>query len=264
MRIALASTPGRGDRVNEDWAGASAAGIAVVLDGLTEAGDTGCEHGTAWYVAELGGRLVRLAGRRGVSLGAALADAIAEVRDAHGPGCDLTHPGSPGATVAMVRWSGVVEYLVLSDAFVAIDVNTAEEIEPIVVSDGRMPDRLPDESASSPHDGEAFAAVIRARQRLRNRPGGYWVAQSDPHAAAEAVTGVVDDCSAVVLLTDGAAGLATMLGALTWRELVDLAVDRGPHELIAATREVEARDPDGVVWPRFKVHDDASAVVLIR
>jgi hypothetical protein len=263
MRIALASTPGRGDRVNEDWAGASASGIAVVLDGLTEAGDTGCEHGTAWYVAELGGRLMRLAGRPGGSLAGALADAIAEVRDAHGHGCDLTHPGSPGATVAMARWSGAAaEYLVLSDAFVTIDVNAADGTDPIVVSDGRMPGRLPGEPAESPHDEDAFAAVIRARQRLRNRPGGYWVAQSDPHAAAEAVTGVVDGCSAVVLLSDGAAGLATMLGALTWRELVDLAVDRGPHELIAATREVEARDPDGVVWPRFKVHDDASAVVL--
>jgi hypothetical protein len=90
------------------------------------------------------------------------------------------------------------------------------------------------------------------------------VAQSDARAAAEAVTGVVADCAAVVLLSDGAATLATLLGALTWRELIDLAVARGPHELIAATREVEARDPDGVVWPRYKVHDDASAVVLVR
>jgi hypothetical protein len=264
MRIALASTPGRADRVNEDWAGASASGIAVVLDGLTEAGDTGCAHGTAWYVAELGGRLLRLAGRPGGSLAGVLADAIAEVRGAHGSGCDLTHPGSPGATVAMARWRGAtLDYLVLSDAFVAIDVDTVEGAQPIVVSDDRMPGRLPGDAAESPHDDDAFAAVIRARQGLRNRPGGYWVAQSDPHAAAQAVTGVVDDCSAVVLLTDGAAGLAATMGALTWRELVDLAVDRGPHELIAATREVEARDPDGVVWPRFKVHDDASAVVLV-
>jgi hypothetical protein len=260
--IALASTPGREDRVNEDWVGVSACGIAVVLDGLTEAGGTGCEHGTVWYVHELGARLIRLAGRRDGTLSEALRDAIVEVRDSHGSGCDLTHPGSPGATVAMARWNGrAVEYLVLSDAFVAIDPNGAD---PVVVSDDRMPDRLPAEPAPSPQDAERFAAVIRARQRLRNRPGGYWVAQTDPHAAAEAVTGVVADCSAVVLLSDGAATLATMLGALSWRELVDLAVDRGPHELIAATREVEARDPNGEVWPRFKVHDDASAVVLVR
>jgi hypothetical protein len=261
MRVALASVPRRRDLVNEDWAGASACGVAVVLDGLTEAGDTGCEHGTAWYVAELGGRLMRLAGRRDGSLAGALGDAIAEVRDGHGPGCDLTHPGSPGATVAMARWRGdAVEYLVLSDAFVIVDAGS----DPIVVSDDRAPARPRDEPAASPHDADGFAAVIRARQGQRNRPGGYWVAQSDPRAAAEAVTGVVEGCSAAVLLSDGAATLATLTGALSWRELVDVAVDRGPHELIAATREVEARDPDGVVWPRFKVHDDASAVVLVR
>jgi hypothetical protein len=131
----------------------------------------------------------------------------------------------------------------------------------VVVTDGRMPDVV---AGAAPHDDDGFAAVILARQQLRNRPGGYWVAQSDPRAATEAVTGVIEDAASVVLLSDGAAGLATFLGALSWRELVDVAVDRGPAELIAATREVEARDPHGQVWPRFKVHDDASAVVLAR
>jgi hypothetical protein len=258
MRIALASTPGDAARANEDWAGASACGVAVVLDGLTEAGGTGCSHGTAWYVHELGGHLMRLAARPDGTLVSALGEAIAAVRDSHGSGCDLTHAGSPGATVALVRWRApAAEYLVLSDAYVVVDAGG----DPLVVTDGSMPDRV---AGAAPDDADGFAAVIRERQQLRNRPGGYWVAQSDPWAATQAVTGVVADAASVVLLSDGAAGLATFLGALSWRELVDLAVDRGPAELVAATREVQARDPHGRVWPRFKVHDDASAVVLAR
>ncbi|GIJ72110.1 hypothetical protein Voc01_070270 [Virgisporangium ochraceum] len=258
MRIALASTPGSAATPNEDWAGASAWGVAVVLDGLTEADGTGCEHGTPWYVRELGGQLMRLAARPDGSLTEALGGAIALVRDSHGPGCDLTHAGSPGATAAVARWrDAAVEYLVLSDAYVVVDAGT----EPAVLTDASMPDRV---DGAAPHDTDGFAAVIRERQRLRNRPGGYWVAQSDPSAATQALTGVVADATSVVLLSDGAAALATSLGALSWRELVDLAVTRGPAELIAATREVEARDPHGRVWPRFKVHDDASAVVLHR
>ncbi len=258
MRIALASTPGSADRANEDWAGASAGGLAVVLDGLTEAGGTGCSHGTPWYVRELGGHLMRLAARPDRSLAAALGEAIETVRDSHGPGCDLTHVGSPGATVAMARYrDDAVEFLVLSDAYVVVDVGD----EPMVITDGSLPDRV---AGAAPDDADGFAAVIHDRQRRRNRPGGYWVAQSDPRAATRAVTGVIGNAASVVLLSDGAAGLATFLGALSWRELVDLAVARGPAELIAATREVEARDPHGRVWPRFKVHDDASAVVLAR
>lgn len=139
MRIALASTPGSAARANEDWAGASACGVAVVLDGLTEAGETGCEHGTPWYVHELGGHLMRLAARPGGSVAEALGEAIALVRDSHGSGCDLTHPGSPGATVAVVRMRDTaVEYLVLSDAYVVVDAGG----EPVVVTDGSMPDRV--------------------------------------------------------------------------------------------------------------------------
>jgi hypothetical protein len=34
--------------------------------------------------------------------------------------------------------------------------------------------------------------------------------------------------------------------------------------VITTTRELAARDPDRTVWPRYKVHDDATAVLVTR
>ena len=62
MNISLATAPGSPDHPNEDWIGATADTV-VVLDGLSApAGfDSGCLHGTVWYVRRLGGRLLQLA-----------------------------------------------------------------------------------------------------------------------------------------------------------------------------------------------------------
>jgi hypothetical protein len=251
MRATVATAPGRPDHPNEDWAAVTPAGVAVVLDGLSESGDTGCVHGTAWYARQLGARLLTLATDVDRALVDALAGAIDDVRPMHGGRCDLRHPASPGATVAVVREHAIGwEYLVLSDAIVVIDTAA----QPTVVTDRRVTDHL-----AAP--GTGWADLIRHLQEVRNRPGGYWVAQVDPDAAGYALTGTVDTTGSAILLSDGAALTVTDFDALSWRGLVDLAEARGPDALIAVTRELELRDPDGRVWPRYKTHDDATAVV---
>ncbi len=249
MRARLATEPGYPDRPNEDWAGVAATGVAVLLDGLSEAGGTGCVHGTPWYVHQLGGRLLTGAGDPARPLPDVLAAAIAEVRGLHADTCDLTHRGSPGATVAVVRETPAGwDYLVLSDAVVVLGTGP----EPTVVTDRRVREH-------EPPPGRSLDRQIVALQGLRNRPCGYWVAQVDPDAAGYALTGTVPAGEAV-LLSDGAALAVTDFGAFGWAELTRLVRDEGPAALLAVTRELEGRDPDRVVWPRYKTHDDATAL----
>jgi hypothetical protein len=246
MRVMLAGEAATPGAHNFDWAGATADGTAVVLDGLTEHGPTGCVHGTAWFVRQLGGRLLARAGDRTGTLAEALAATIGEVAALHASSCDLGHPGTPSATVAVLREGaeGDLEYLVLSDAVAAFDVGT----EPVVVTDRGVPPAV---------DG------IQAQQLLRNRPdGSYWVAQHNPAAVRYALTGRVANATGAVLLSDGAAAAVQDYAAMTWRELFDIAYERGPGDVISAVRELERSDANRTVWPRFKVHDDATLVVV--
>jgi hypothetical protein len=154
-----------------------------------------------------------------------------------------------------------MDYLVLSDSTVAFD----RPGDPFVVTDSSVEAVARDKAAAAAaaagdRDKVALAALIQEQQRMRNRPGGYWVAQVDPTAAEHAYTGRVDDARGAVLLTDGAALLVTSFKTMSWVELLDIAFRRGPDYLIAMTRELEDRDPRGEVWPRYKQRDDATAV----
>jgi hypothetical protein len=136
MRAALATQPGSQDAANEDWAGVLAPGLAVVLDGLSapDGTGTGCRHGTPWFVSQLGPRLLALAADPARSLADALAEAIRQVASLH-PGCDLTHPGTPSATVVLLRaLEDRADYLALADATLLLD--TSEGLK--VVTDERV------------------------------------------------------------------------------------------------------------------------------
>jgi hypothetical protein len=117
----------------------------------------------------------------------ALAEAIRQVAALH-PGCDLTHPGTPSATVVLLRaLDDRVDYLALADATLLLD--TADGLK--VVSDERVNQLAGKEreAANQVPTGSALklrrrVQLIRALRRTRNRSGGYWVAAADPRPPA--------------------------------------------------------------------------------
>jgi hypothetical protein len=247
--ISAATAPG-GGAPNEDWYGCLP-GVVVVLDGVTTmAGmESGCVHGTPWYVRELGTRLA------GNASSAALSDAlflaIREVAALHADVCDLKSPGAPSAAAGAIRVSGDdLEWLVLADVSVVIE--TAAGVE--VISDKRVDATVAGLDSGTPRLAERVKA---ARSAHRNRPGGYWVAADDPAAASHAVTGSAPlaDVRRVLVATDGAARLADLFGR-SWRYVLAA----GPCEVIREVRSLEAGDPECAKWPRIKGADDATAV----
>lgn len=260
----MASWPAAPSAPNEDWALAGRR-LAVVLDGQTARTDIGCRHGVSWYVTVLGAAIAARAADLALPLVDVLAGAI-EATAAQHPECDLSHPATPSATVAIVRLRPrAVDYLVLGDTTVLIDaaggllVRSDGRIEATAVAERRAADRYP--IGSSEKDA-ALVRMKRAELALRNHPDGFWVAAAAPVAARHALAGEVPRAAVrrVALLSDGAARLVVPFGRLGWAGMLDLLASHGPDELIRRVREIEASDPRGTTWPRNKASDDATAI----
>ncbi|MFD5974572.1 protein phosphatase 2C domain-containing protein [Streptomyces bacillaris] len=262
MRIAIETRSG-GPAPNEDWV-ASAPSVAIVLDGLSTAGlETGCRHGVPWYVAHLGGQLMAALATPDVSLKSALAEALDRVAASHRE-CDLSNPGTPSATVAVVRQRDeYLDHLVLADSPVVLE----GQEDYTVITDLRVDSILPDlraeveqhETNTAEHK-EALRRFVSAQRQTRNTSGGYWVASASPEAADHVITSTtaVKDLRSVAVMSDGVSRLVTEYGAATWTEAFTTLRDGGPGALIDTVRAVEATDPTGRRWPRYKSGDDAS------
>lgn len=182
MRIVSASVPGCPDQANEDWVSATPR-VIVVLDGATARTETGCVHGVAWYAATLGAAVAERAEDPRVPLRAALAGAIRDVAALH-PECDIDHPGTPSAAAAVVRFTDDrVEYLVLGDVYVVLDPGgevraiTDDRISRTARTQRAEADRHP---IGSPQKQQALLRMKRIELAFRNRPDGYWVAETEP------------------------------------------------------------------------------------
>src|SRR4051794_23157204 len=260
MRVTMATEPASPDQENEDFVAAIPSAV-VLLDGAGLSGtDSGCIHGVAWYTRQLGASLItRLAGASTDALSDVLAEAIKTVAESHASTCDVHHVGTPSATVIIVRvHRGLLVYLVLADSVLVLQrADGSHE----VVCDNREAEvarpyrpAMTSTTHGTPEHAEARRVFMNAIREHRNRPGGFWVASSDPAAAHEAFTGncPIDDLDSVALLSDGASRLVDRFGRSTWEKTVDTLRHQGPAALISAVRTAERSDPEGSRWPRGK------------
>lgn len=264
----VASAPGSPNRPNEDYVGILG-NCAVLLDGSGAPGDlpTGCSHGVPWFVRQLASRcLAEMAAcDPDDPLSAILAGAISDVAALHRDTCDLSVPGTPSSMVVMVRiGEELADYLVLGDSALIMDIAG----DTSVVSDRRMEDVAPDEyremlslPTGTPEHQAARIAFVRKQQPLRNAPGGYPVASTDPGAAHKAISGSIPtgEVSRAALVSDGVTRFSEF-GLGSWGDMLNILSVHGPDELFIRIRAAEEADPRGQQWPRAKQHDDVSVV----
>jgi hypothetical protein len=189
-----------------------------------------------------------------VPLTEVLSRAIARTAEAHGEGCDLSHPRTPQATVVMARWSPeTVEHLVLSDSALLVEA-----------PDGTVTAVLDDRLSRLPRTSLATDALIDAT--LRNREGGFFTAAADPSVAARAVTGSLPraEVHALAALTDGATRWVERFGEGDWTACFTAVRKEGAGALVHRVRELERADAEGgrLRLGRAKTHDDATVAYV--
>lgn len=266
MRVSLATEPANPAHGNEDFVVATPSAV-VLLDGVgtPKGSTTGCVHGVVWFVQQLGITLLSLITEDDrATLTRCLAKAIKHVNWLHYNTCDLTHPGTPSATVVALRSRAEsVDYLVLADSTLVLDllggVRAFTDDREAQVGQRLRPrmDSLP--GGTREHEA-AHREYVEALRSYRNTAGGFWAASTEPQAAAQAFSGSVPrtQVRAAALLSDGASRLVDRFKLVTWEEALKTLDAHGPWELIRQVRAAEDSDPRGQRWPRGKLYDDAT------
>lgn len=257
-----AATLAGGDKNQDRYAYGD--GWAFVLDGASSFAKTQPEHDGGWYAEQLKESLVwELTANPNDKTPDIVARAIRTASSAH-----EDSESCPTSTISLARWSPkTVEVYVLGDSTSVLIGDDQEE----VLTDTRLADMAPSiraEYRSRLAAGTGFddrhrqlLQELQAAQALaRNQPHGYWIAGAEPEAAHHAATikRPLSDHMTLVLLTDGAAAGIRYGVFHTWIETAGQA----PHEVLAAVREVEESDERGVKWPRSKLSDDKTLVVV--
>lgn len=239
--------------------------IAVVLDGASSFTPSVADAGA--YVDLLLSALMVNVSNSHIDLREALSESI--LRCAR----DLAVPpiGGPSSTVLIARQGAEnFEILVLGDSTAIVGTVDGSEVRLTDDRLGEIGTEIRERYRHRLRGGVGYddvhAEILRELQELekaqRNRPGGYWIAESNPRAAVHAIVQSfrLEQVSWCVLATDGAQRLIDHLG-IPWGEVAEMSsVDLGG--LLARLHDwEEAADPSGVCLPRSKRHDDKTVVV---
>ncbi|WP_341717676.1 protein phosphatase 2C domain-containing protein [Micromonospora sp. FIMYZ51] len=254
----------RPDRPSEDRVFVIANAV-VVLDGASqpEAG----ERNGGWLADTLGRDVAERLSHSHDDLRQILADAIAAVAKRH----DLKPGAAPSTTVSIARWNDeVVDILVLGDSpVVLLDRDgglhqVRDDRLHQIASHQRQQLKRQAGYGFGFDDRDRWQTLVDAERSHRNRPGGYWIAEAVPEAAAQAVSGrwQLEDVAATVMMTDGVSvGVSRYRRPSDWRSAVEIAM-ADPAGLVNLVHDAEAEDPDGIRWPRTKRHDDKTLAVV--
>lgn len=260
-----AMLPGGSGRGQDRWDATRTA--AIVLDGASSftPGTADASRYVDFLLREIASRIAE-----GGDLRTVLGTAIRVVSDE----LDLRPGASPSSTVLLAREQAErLEVLALGDSTAVVKTNDGTTHR---ISDDRLSrtateirhryrERLQNGSGYDDEHRSLLGELQHHERRHRNIPDGYWIAETDPEAAQQAVccqfeTSEVAWC---VLATDGAQRVIDHLG-LRWESVAHMQ-DHELAELLQRLHDWEQfEDPTAKFLPRAKQHDDKVLVTWTR
>jgi len=109
-----------------------------------------------------------------------------------------------------------------------------------------------------------YMDALRKARSYANTAKGHWAFGPDVTAADHVSTAQISAPAGTLMLlcSDGFLALASDYNAYDAETLIAAAQSKGLTALCDELRAIEASDPEGVKFPRFKTSDDATAVLV--
>lgn len=268
------SQPGNPERVNEDAFG-TAENFAWVIDGATGVGAFECldvPSDAAWLSSTASAILAEriAAGTRDLTaLLAETIDLLAQRFDEAVVRPPEARHQRPTAAILIARFDADgIAAIELGDCLLVARGGDGQFGSIGVGRPGREAEQA---AAKQMHDHGATLDHPEVRRRMRegrdrhNTPDGYWIFGLDPEAVDHARTHRLDLAApqTVLLATDGFAALFEDYGRYSPEAALEAATSRGLAALGEELRTVERdEDPSCRRYPRFKVSDDATALLV--
>jgi hypothetical protein len=280
--LSAGSAPGA--KINEDAYGVwpeRAPRAAWVLDGVTGINDRALLPGpsdAAWFVAQVQDLLPAVLSTGPEMSIADLVGALARELDRRQSASWLDPGGAdgretPAASFALVRLiGGEIEIARLGDCLVLLESTNGA----VTVLDHPVLQRIEAETKQAIHELRAAGVTdpkeirrqmmptLRAQRRRRNQSDGYGVLAAEQSCLSMITLDrfPVRAVQRVLLTSDGYYRLVDHYHAMSDTELVRETDRQGTDMLLKMLREIEAGDPLGARYPRLKISDDATAVLI--
>ncbi len=269
------SLPGDPAKPNEDAFGHDA-NAAVVLDGATPLGDSLMPGPSdAAWIAQFGARRLLAHLRDGDGARKALRGALADTQksfealrrmppqEVWQTPCASMMLAVPSEEGVEFLWYGDCAALIRSgDAAVTVVGETFDKR----AAEAQRAKAIADEKNLSPAAGLSRPEFIGSLRAARNRinSGSYWLFSPEVKAASHVSRRVIRLVPGATLLlaSDGFLALASDYGAYSADSLMVAAQAKGLKALGEELRAIEASDPGGDIFARFKKSDDATALLL--
>ncbi|MEP2829035.1 hypothetical protein [Parvibaculum sp.] len=272
--------PGNSEKANEDAFGHSGAHVWVI-DGATDVADgplIGAETGAHWLAHEASALFEANAARYGADLHGLVRFTIETLALRFGQE-RLRPPNGrhewPSAAMALVHaGEGSLSCANFADCDLILLEDESDEAHVYGVKHTSREARAVSRTAElidalapgeRPFDNAAIMEYLRDNRRRQNTHDGYWILGIDPEAAAHMRHWEIPLTRPVtgLLFSDGFGSVVFDYHRFDPATLVRRAALGGLSSIVAEVRQIEAvEDPDCLSCPRFKRHDDATAVLF--
>jgi len=268
------SLPGDPSKPNED-SFSYAAGFACVFDGATVLGENLMPgRSDAQWIAQFGARRLRAhadeGGRPRDALRAAASDAQKSFNALRKRAPAETYETPLASLMALfarddrldAHWFGDCSALIRSPNGTISVVGEALKLR--TRERNRVSQLAEPDGVAATAVREKFLPALRASRNRVNKAGGDWLFSPDAKCADHAAEAqlAVEPGSQILMASDGFFALVSDYRRYTVEALMEAAQSHGLTALGEELRAIEAADPKGHSYPRFKTSDDATALLL--